>query len=86
MVDLVIDDLYANFLGLPEYVQLQPARLVMANVSWLQTDISSPNFTPRIMDFEVEEFEGSAKLKITVTFDPFGSMNVECATIACRPS
>jgi hypothetical protein len=85
-VTIVIDDLYANFAGLPEYVRLQPARLIMSGVCRVQMDVASDIFPLRIMDFEVEEPGSGAQRNITVTFDPSGRVRIECDSIVCRPA
>lgn len=84
-VMITIDDLYANFLGLPEYVRLQPARLIMSGVCRVQMDVASDRFPLRIMDFEVAEPGAGAQRHITVTFDPSGNVRIECDSVACRP-
>jgi hypothetical protein len=84
VVTVTIDDLYANFVGLPEYVRLQPARVIMSNVSRVRMDVDSDRFPLRIMDFEVEASGTDPELHISLTFDPSGSVQIECHSVACR--
>jgi hypothetical protein len=83
-IAIVVDDIYANFLGLPEYPGLQSAILIFSGVSKLQGDVESTKFLPRIMDFEIEEDVAGKRLCVTVNLESSGSIRVECQAIACR--
>jgi hypothetical protein len=83
---IVVDDLYANFVGLPEYPGLQRAALIMAGVSRMQSDVTSDRFKPRILDLEIEQTHSAVQNRVSVKFDPSGSLSIECSSIACRPA
>jgi hypothetical protein len=85
-ITIVVDDLYANFVGLPEYPGLQRASLIMAGVSRMQSDVTSDRFVPRILDFEIEQTHSAVHIRVSVHFDSSGSLSIECNSIACRPA
>ncbi|MFX9123783.1 hypothetical protein ABTN41_20190, partial [Acinetobacter baumannii] len=76
-----IDDLYCNFVGLPEYVGAQPASLIMNGISRLEIHASSDELPIRIIDFELTEVESC--LQIEVTLGPAGHARIHCSTVAC---
>jgi len=82
---IAVNDLYANFAGLPEYPGLQPVRLVVSGVCGIQIDVTTDKFPARIMDLEVEQPRSDSQLEIAVKFDPSGSMKICCGSVACRP-
>lgn len=80
-IAFVLDDLYANFEGLPEYEGAQPLRLVLGGVSGVEVNATSDKFPMRIMDFEVEEDPAESKLRVLVKVAT-GFIRVECGAIA----
>jgi hypothetical protein len=84
-IAIVVDDLYANFVGLPEYPGLQRTSLNMAGVVRMQSDVTSDRFKPRILDLEIEQTHSAAQLRVSINFDASGSLTIECSSIACRP-
>jgi hypothetical protein len=85
-IAIVVDDLYANFVGLPEYPGLQRATLIMTGVSRMQSDVTSDRFRPRILDLEIEQTHSAVQIRVSVKFDSSGSLSIECSSIACRPA
>lgn len=85
-IAIVVDDLYANFVGLPEYPGLQRASLNMAGVVRIQSDVTSDRFKPRILDLEIEQTQPAVQIKVSVKFNSSGSLSIECSSIACRPA
>jgi hypothetical protein len=82
---VMVDDLYANFAGLPEYEGLQPVQLIFSAVLRIQLDVTPDKFPLRIMDFEVEESTTSPCLAVTIQFYPSGTARLDCDTIGCQP-
>lgn len=85
-IAIVVDDLYANFVGLPEYPGPQGATLIMAGVSRMQSDVTSDRFRSRILDLEIEQTHSGVQIRVSVKFDSSGSLSIECCSIACRPA
>jgi hypothetical protein len=83
-VTIALDDLYANFVGLPEYPGKQPSRLVMSNIARIKMDVVTDKFPPRVLDFEIEEVGSNLPLHVMLKFDPSGVIEIECGTVACR--
>lgn len=83
-IQLVVDDLYANFRGLAEYPGVQPVRLTLDTVSEVQFALASQPLPMRIMDFEVSQVGISPSMRVAVKFDPAGSINIVCGSIACQ--
>jgi hypothetical protein len=83
---LVVDDLYSNFVGLPEYPGLQRAILIMRGVSRMQSDVTPDRFKQRILDLEIEQADSAVQIRVSLKFDPSGSLSIECSSIACRPA
>jgi hypothetical protein len=81
---LLVNDLYANFVGFPEYEGSQPVQLIMSDVCRIQIDVTPDRFALRIMDFEVEEPGSGLHIYVKVRLDPSGFIRVECNSIACR--
>jgi hypothetical protein len=79
----VIDDLYANFLDLPEYENLQAVRLILSGISRAQIDVASEAAPLRVRSFEVTQSD--TRIQIVVTFEHDGSIQIQCNTVACRP-
>jgi hypothetical protein len=84
-IAIAIDDLYANFLDLPEYDRLQPVRLIMCGVSRVQIDVRSDGPPLRIKSLEVYGSSPGPQIHITVMFDHAGNMQIDCDSVACRP-
>lgn len=84
-VVFLIDDLYSNFIDLPEYPGLQPVRLAVEGVSKLEANVTRDKMSLRVMDFEVEETSADSSLQITVKFTPAGQIRIVGTSIAFRP-
>src|SRR5690242_8486826 len=85
-VTIGINDLYANFLDLPEYERLQPVRLIMYGVSMVQLDLTSDGPPLRIRSLEVAGASSGPQIHIVVTFDHGGTMQIDCDSVVCRPA
>lgn len=79
-IAFAIDDLYANFEGLPEYEGAQSVRLVLNGVSDFEVNAISDRFPMRIMGFEVEEDPAESKLRVLVNMAT-GFIRVGCGSI-----
>jgi len=82
-VIIVVDDLYANFLGLPEYPGKQRAAFLFGGVDDLDTGMSLDGLMARIMDLDVEEHSG-LRTHVVVRLQPSGQIGIKCKTVACR--
>jgi hypothetical protein len=82
-VTLVVDDLYSNFLDLPEYPGKQPVRLIFSDVDDVDTGLGLDSLPARIMDLEVEAHSGS-RTSVVVRLQPSGHIRIKCGAIACR--
>lgn len=82
-ISLVVDDLYANFLELPEYPGKQPVRLTFSGVDEIETRIALDSLPARIMDLEVEVHSG-LQAHVILRFQPSGHIGINCEAIACR--
>jgi hypothetical protein len=78
-----LEDLYANFLDLPEHPGLQPARVILSGVSRLQIDVASESPPLRIRSFEVSE--SATQIHVVVMFEHDGSVQMDCNAVVCRP-
>jgi hypothetical protein len=82
-VTLVVDDLYSNFLDLPEYPGQQPVRLIFCGVDDLDMGMGLDGFPARITTLEVEEHSGQ-RASVVVRLQPSGHIRITCASVACR--
>ena len=82
-IAFAIDDLYANFLDLPEYEGLQAVRLTLSGVSRVQIDVASGTPPLRIRSFEVSE--SGTQIHIVVMFVHDGRVQIDCNAVVCRP-
>src|SRR5437868_15355773 len=84
-IAFLIDALYSNFDGLPEYPGLQPVRLAVGGVRWLGADVIRDEALLLIMDFAVEEASPDSTIHVTVKFVPSGHTRIAGKLISCRP-
>lgn len=80
-ISFVLDDLYSNFKGLPEYPGAQPATLILSSVSKLEIQVEADKFPMRVMDFEVEGEHSESTIRILVNVGPVGFIRAECNSI-----
>lgn len=80
-VSFVLDDLYSNFVGLPEYPGVQPIKLILGNVSKLEIEAVADMFPMRVMDFEIKGEVSDSKIHILVSVVPTGLMLIVCESI-----
>lgn len=80
-ISFVLDDLYSNFVGLPEYPGTQSVRLILSNVSKLEIDVTPDKFPMRVIDFEVEEEMSDSRMRVLVNVGPTGLMQITCGSI-----
>ena len=85
-VVLALDDLYSNFVGLPEYIGKQPVCLILSGVSRLEIEVTLDAFPLRIVDFEIDDTISDAKMKVIASFGPSGFIRATCDSIGGRPS
>jgi hypothetical protein len=85
-VVFVVDDLYANFRGLPEYVGSQPVRLTLNDVDVIDLGITFDRLPMRVMDFEVKTVSYGPRIQAVMKIQPSGSISASCGSIACRPT
>ena|SRR2546423_1121530 len=76
---IAINDLYSNFVDLPEYDRLQPVRLILSGVSRVQIDVTSDSPPLRVS-------ESGPQIHIVVVFEHDGSVQIDCDSVACRPA
>lgn len=81
---LGVDDLYSNFVDLPEHPGRQPVQLILSGVSKVEIAVIPDKFAMRIVDFEIEEVSGSV-LRISVNVGPSGFIRIACESIAGSP-
>ena len=81
-VVLTLDDLYSNFVGLPEHTGRQPVCLVMSGVSRLEIDATPDKFPLRIVDFEIDEATAGTEMHVVVNLGPSGLMRATFDSIA----
>jgi len=79
-----IEDLHSNFLDLPEYTDIRPARLTLHGVEKFESNISPDGFRLCVMDFEVVKGSLNSGYEVSITFTPSGIMKISCASISCH--
>src|SRR4051812_17284468 len=82
-VIMAVDDLYANFLDLPEYPGKQRVQFCFGDVDDLDMGLSLDGLPARIMDFEVEAHT-ELRADVVVRLQPSGHIRIKCRTVACR--
>ncbi len=80
-VSFVLDDLYRNFEGQPEYPGAQSVRLTLRDISEMKIDITPDKFPGRIMDFEVKEEFSDSNMRVLVNIGPTGLVQITCGSI-----
>lgn len=85
-IAFVLDDLYSNFVGLSEYVGIQPVRLILRNIFKLDIDAIPDKYPMRIVDFEVEEDSSDSKVRVFVNMGSRGFIRITCDSIAGFPT
>lgn len=82
-VSILLEDLYSNFLGLPEYPGKTAACFIAFGAGLFEVDVSPDQFPLRIQDWEIDpDYEGSG-LRVLVSFGPNGHMRFDCSGIGC---
>lgn len=73
-LEFTFDDLYANFLGLPEYPGRQKGKIILRGVSQVEIDVQSDQ--QRLRVFEFLPVDGKADV-IVATFSPSGRVTAQ---------
>jgi len=79
---VVVDDMYANFVGLPEQMGIQPAQIIATNVSKIEMAVENDEFPLRVMDMEAIT-QPDLSVDIVIKLDPSGSIRINCTAVAC---
>lgn len=85
-VVLFVDDIYANFEGLPEYPGLHPARIICDGVFRIEVDIMADEFPLKMMDLEIESPESAPPFHVQADLSSGRIIRIECNSIACQAS
>ena len=76
---LEVDDLNANFYGLPEYSGKKHALIIFGEVEDMQLNCDAKQADKqRVYELEMLKDEGSKKYKLTMRISPSGQLNFMC--------
>jgi len=74
-----IDDLYSNFLDLPEYKGLTPATIILNDVEDIEVNIGPVDDRINIFEFNAKVVDSS--INVNVTCWPGGRIDIKCGSI-----
>jgi hypothetical protein len=81
-LEMRIEDIYSNFLGLPEYPGATPATFIFSGVKNLVVEVDFTEDGLWVYDCEFHHAEGS-KYNCAILFSPGGKIVVACDHIEC---
>ena len=79
---IAVDDLFSNFLGLPEYRGPLPAEFIFGGLIDLDISIDMKNGELNIYDMEFNQREDGSTYIVTIKLSPGGSVKVICESLA----
>lgn len=81
-LDLEMDDLYANFFGLPEYQGPKKGVFIFSEVAHFEVQINLTVTGLMVYDWRLAKSD-AGKYKSEILFSPAGRMIIECGQIEC---
>jgi hypothetical protein len=82
-LEIEIDDLHANFSGLPEYKGPTDAIFIFSNVSRFNIEADLTGKGLMLYDWIFEKSDATNHM-CQISFSPSGRMTIHCARIACK--
>lgn len=79
---IAVDDLYSNFLDLPEYKGPMPVKFILSGVEVLDVNVEIKDGELNIFDMEFMQNEDEARCSVVIKFSPGGSAEAVCESIA----
>lgn len=84
-IEIEIDDLNANFDGLPEYSGKRPSVLIFDEVKNLEISCDGlPGDTQRVYRLELQKNADSGQVAALILISPSGRMSFEFGTVAIK--
>jgi hypothetical protein len=80
-VSILVDDIHSNFLGLPEYQGLRPAKLCLREVGQLELSVEIGTEQLAIYEVEVSGIADDGTCQVLIRCSPGGLVRCRCKEI-----
>jgi hypothetical protein len=82
IMEVMLDDIYSNFLDFPEYPGTTPAQMIFSGLNKFSCDVDLNELPLAIAIIECQEREGGGLYSLSISLGRSGSMEISCQQIS----